>query len=63
MDNISSAMFKGSLDIQASAAAALISGGAPMPSPAPQGSQGVDQSARAAGLQAQGIGQKVDTTA
>lgn len=62
MENISSSMFKGSLDIQASAAATLISGGAPIQAPSPQTPQETDGAARAAGLQAQGIGQKVDTT-
>lgn len=57
MESVNGNLLKGALDIQASAAATLLAGGAPMPAP-----QGTDEASRAAGLQAQGIGQKVDTT-
>lgn len=60
MESISSSVFKDALDIQASSAATLIAGGPPLQPPAAP--QGGDDAARAAGLQAQGIGQKVDTT-
>ena len=62
MESTSCSLLKGSLDIQANAVAALLAGGAQNPQTPPLQSPQADNANRAAGLQAEGIGQKLDTT-
>lgn len=59
MEGLSGSGVQGALGMQAGMAAGVLSSGAQTPPPPPPA---VDSTARAAGLQAQGIGQNLDIT-